>query len=141
MINKENMEKWIQALESDKHQQCRGTLRQAAQEHGYVVTFSATGSVQIFGPTPEMHCALGIGVLVALQHGVEECDNEGRWVWDWSDLAPPVRQFYGLESSDPKITIDGHRTNIINHNDDRGHSFWTIAQAMRAEFLKDNGDG
>jgi hypothetical protein len=84
-----------------------------------------------------MHCALGIGVLVALQHGIGQSDNQGRWVWDWSDLPPQVQRFYGLESANPQVTINERRNSILGHNDDAGHSFWTIAQAMRAEFLKD----
>ncbi|HEY6074351.1 MAG TPA: hypothetical protein VIV15_13420, partial [Anaerolineales bacterium] len=86
---------------------------------------------------PQMHCALGIGVLVAMEQGVPEYDELDHWIWHECDLPWRVMQFYGLESVNPLITIDGDRRAITSHNDNNKHSFWTIAQAMRAEFLKD----
>ena len=136
-INKEHMELWIQALESDQHQQCTGVLRSQQAEVELLPTGEGHGCG--LDTQPEMHCALGIGVLVALLNGVEEYDEHGESIWENSELPHCVMDFYGLESSDPEVTIDEMTNSIIDQNDEYKYTFWTIAQAMRTEFLKDEG--
>lgn len=129
MINKEHMELWIQALETSSDRQCRGGLM--IRGRGADGRFVA------------QRCALGIGVEVALQHGAREFVEPGYSVWEATYLSPPIIDFYGLRDLedgrawDPILTIDGEHSTIAGHNDN-GVSFWTIAQAMREKYLKDD---
>lgn len=135
MINKENITKWIEALEQQKTPQCMAVLQDTFQ--------TADGTIHTH------HCALGIGVMVALENGVKEFftpqwnDNQMS-VWESGVLTQPVIDFYGLDGEikgdDPVVgrDEDGLPATISELND-AGTKFWDIAQLMRARFLKEEG--
>lgn len=114
-INKERMELWAQALESDGYQKCKGSLRWT----------------NFFGRT--MHCAEGVAMAVAQAHGVQISPEE----WDHSSMPPQVRAWYGLPGSVLLKMDDGLPHSVIWANDDQDLSFWDIAQGIRAMYLKD----
>jgi len=125
-VNKDRVELFAAALESDRYRQCKGQLKISTRspDTGYA-TF---------------HCALGVATQVALDNGLWE---EGPWVDVWSrgDLNPAVAEWYGWGGTNPYLGIDlgsGEEENIASAND-FGLSFWQIAQAVRAKWLKDEG--
>jgi hypothetical protein len=113
-VNKERIELWAQALESGNYTKCVNTL---------------------WIPALRMHCALGVGMEVAVQHGLD-LD-----MLDWAGSSFPMRvkEWYGLSSPDP-VLGDG-MSSVVVMNDETGSSFWDIAQAIRTEYLKDKGNG
>jgi hypothetical protein len=128
--NRENLQLWVEALEREEYPQIQGDLRQELD----------TGQTG--------YCALGVGVLIALEQGVEEVDVSDLppslrklfgfvSVWDFGQFSPKIANFYGVELS-PEIIIDGEETDVADAND-KGQSFFTIAQALRARYLKDEG--
>lgn len=127
-VNKENIELWCSALEARGNEQCRSRLREENR-------------VQYPGSPVYYHCALGIGVDVALQHGASGFWYEGDGsVWGSGGLTPSIATFYGFdrEETNPQIEIDGELTTVIDAND-TGIPFFPIAQALRAKYLKDEG--
>lgn len=111
MVNRENMEKWIKALESGEHKQVCYELK------------IDDGSM----------CAMGVGVHVALENGIK-----GDWeTIDWVSL----RDFYGIRvglGGNVSLKQDDSKTiNVVNANDGAGQDFWTIAQRLRETYLKD----
>lgn len=117
-VNKERMELWVQALESDRYRQCTNVLRDAGDPEAGI---------------PEMHCALGVGMAVAVENGCKLFDP---WAWEHPDLDPNVVDWYGLNRADP--VLNGSRT-VVQANDEDEESFWTIAQELRETYLKDEG--
>lgn len=118
-VNKERMELWASALEANGDKQCTSYLSDGRGRH----------------------CALGIGMTVAAAHGV-------RLTWgDWNEesaLPDSVVQWYGLDSEDP--TLDrpegsrcgrNGRYSILWANDLDKLPFFTIAQMLRAKYIKD----
>ena len=132
-VNKERVELFVQALESDGYIQCRQSLRRGR------LTNLPNMDVQW------THCALGVAVDVALKHGLQRPErvlraNWETWLWNHGTLPAPVMEWYGFEDPDPEITIDEGVgpivTSVAGANDDVS-DFWTIAQAVRAQYLKD----
>ena len=127
-VNKDRVELFAAALESDRFKQCKGQLKIRSQWPGPT------------GIAKEFHCALGVATQVALDNGLWE---ESPWVDVWSrgDLNPAVAAWYGWNGTNPYLGIDlgsGEEENIASAND-FGLSFWQIAQAVRAKWLKDEG--
>jgi len=128
-VNKDRVELFAAALESDRYRQCRGQLKMLGTDpdfEGWKIR--------------ELHCALGVATQVALDNGLWE---ESPWVDVWSrgDLNPAVAAWYGWNGTNPYLGIDlgsGEEENIASAND-FGLSFWQIAQAVRAKWLKDEG--
>lgn len=130
--NRERIELWVNALESEEHPQVRFTMQEPIIDpQGNQV---ATG-----------YCALGVGQLVAEQHGVETSLVD----WTRGHLSPDAVAWYGIESKDPKIgrlTCDcggqGDCAEPLNTSvsalNDFGEAPWDIAQALRAKYLKEN---
>lgn len=114
-VNRERIELWAQALESDGYQRCSGNLRWT----------------DFFGTT--MHCAEGVAMAVAQAHGVQISLEQ----WDCSTMPPQVRAWYGLPGAAFLKTDDGMSHSIIWANDSVNMSFWDIAQGIRAMYLKD----
>lgn len=125
MVNRENMELWAQALESERYVQCVGSLR--------IEVFEVEGP-QVRGA--HHHCALGVGMAVAQAHGVLILPTD----WEESTLPPRVMAWYGLDTDNPDLDL-GCSVRIVNSvvgaNDDRKLPFWDIAQLLRAKYLKD----
>ncbi len=124
-VNKERIELWCRALESDKYQQCTGMLRLVRGHLGQI-----------------NYCAAGIGILVAeLEDGEiwrlnreHACGDESVWT-QYTELPPHVAEWYGLMSN----PLLGEDSSVLNANDIDKLSFWDIAQLIRAEYLKDEG--
>lgn len=131
-MNRENIEKFVAELESTDLPQTKGQLCTRPP----------------FGP--QSYCALGIGVLVAAREMNVDPSTRDSWLGldgtesvgiDWPDA---VAKFYGtyhhgwdVFSINPRIIVDGVYTSTSCANDDRNMSFWDIAQAYRATYLKD----
>ena len=137
-VNKDRVELFAAALESDRYRQCRGQLR--------AMTYD-----QSVDGIREAHCALGVATQVALDNGLhaEILEKYGRQfsegilgaMWTRGDLSPGVAEWYGWGGTNPYLGIDlgsGEEENIASAND-FGLSFWQIAQAVRAKWLKDEG--
>lgn len=118
MVNKERMELWASALEANGDKQCTSVLSDGRGRH----------------------CALGVGMAVAAAHGV-------RLTWgDWNEesaLPHPVIEWYGLDSEDPRLDKPegsehkGNGYSVITANDGDKLPFFTIAQMLRAKYIKD----
>lgn len=122
--NKERVELWAQALESDRYQQCYGELRLAVLE-GFDISRTKT-----------LHCALGVGIAVALANGCED-----QYAWHDVRFGPEVLAWYGFDhwNHDVLLKIDDDQlVGAIHVNDELKLSFWEIAQAIRATYLKDD---
>lgn len=130
-VNKERVELFARALESDKYHQCRGRLR----------------SVNPFGGM-EFNCALGVATHVALNNGLRETLKKHHftgeqledYLFSGGTLDDLVQKWYGFEDNDVVIhnPRDGEVDSVPEVNDE-GFNFWTIAQAIRAQYLKDEG--
>lgn len=131
--NRERIELWVNALESDKYPHTRFVMREPIHDH--------RDNVVAMG-----YCALGVGQLVAKQHGVETSPVD----WTRGHLSPDAVAWYGVESKDPKIgrlTCDcggqGDCAEPLNASvsalNDFGEAPWNIAQLLRAKYLKDEG--
>jgi hypothetical protein len=125
-VNKDRVELFAAALESDRYRQCKGQLRVLTRGH------------------VDFHCALGVATQVALDNGLQEelqtWPREVEAVWRSGALSWQVADWYGWNDTNPWIDIDLGRgeENIASAND-AGVSFWDIAQAIRAKYLKDEG--
>jgi hypothetical protein len=129
-INKERVELFAQALESDRYRKCSTYLRAVGRYPN--------------GDLVEYNCALGVATHVALDNGLRQQlpllrRTEGD-LFLGGGLATPVRHWYGFLFDDPPVVDpeDGCHDSVTGLND-AGRDFWTIAQALRAEYLKDEG--
>jgi hypothetical protein len=135
MVNKERMELWVQALESDEYQQCTGSL--------FVAKYKSWTTIkgEVCFAQQDHHCALGVAIAVALKNGMfnghpNPPDDVLVYNAGGGELPSCVRIWYGLSTEDPPIRIDDN-ADKVSHFNDNGQSFWTIAQALRATYLKD----
>ena len=121
-VNKDRVELLCQALESERYVQCRNRLRQP------LLSLDEKWS----------YCALGVAIDVAVQNGLQisPIGLEDLY-YNHSSLPWEVRIWYGFENSNPDIWVDEYETAIASANDD-GNDFWTISQAIRARYLKDD---
>lgn len=120
-MNKEHIEVWISALESDEYTQTNNMLRRRY--------------VSVDGRHREAYCALGVAMEVAIKHGVEVASVD----WLRGGLSYDVAQWYGFAEHNAKPLVeldDGHEVPVSDLNDN-GWTFWDIAQALRAKFLKE----
>ena len=120
-MNREAVERWVAELESTDAPQVYGTLRRETL------------------PGRKGYCALGIGVLVAAREltSAEECfDEDLNQTW-----SQQVADYYGWRSPtgrEPLIKVQtGDMLSVSRANDVIKLSFWEIAQAIRATYLKD----
>lgn len=116
-MNKENMEKWIEALENYQGEPAR---------HAFVET---NGTL----------CAVGIGMKAA---GINL--NEFRaigWIkefYNWLDMAPVRAQPGTLPAYDTALKPDGSGCDYVARaNDMAKQTPWTIAQRLRETYLKE----
>lgn len=116
-VNKEHIELWCQALESDGYKQCQGHLKKWGLAES------------------TMHCAEGVAMEVAQAHGVRIYRTE------WGNGAMPrrVRGWYGFppDSCGTYVKLDAGTVTVVGANDRLKMSFWEIAQGLRAMYLKD----
>jgi len=122
-LNKDRVELLCQALESERYVQCRRKLR--------------TELVDINGRSNWSYCALGVAIDVAVKNGLQMSPIRLEdWYRDHGSLPWQVQIWYGFEDNNPDILIDDFETAIASANDDSA-DFWTISQAIRARYLKD----
>jgi hypothetical protein len=127
-VNKENVEKLCARLESATERQGRGAKFEGAEEFGYPSSPLDLAQGKF--------CALGIVDLCAVEQGVVVWSNV---VWAYPYLDPQAQLFYGFEHGDPWINLpNGEQVSIVAANDDLVMSFWDIAQAIRATYLKED---
>lgn len=135
-LNKANMLKWIEALESGDYDQCSGKLTK----------ISSDGKLS--------HCCLGVVTEVAIANGLEGLSFETRTgdgstfrAYHWLDtdlygdaqgswLPGPVRDWLGT-SSGGDVDLDNAGTSASVANDRLGWDFTRIAAALRAKYLAD----
>lgn len=136
--DKERLRLWVAALRSGEYQQARGALVK-----------------RVNGVTS--YCCLGVACEVAIANGlkVEVAEQETRGGFgparsydnEYTLLPKSVREFYGLEDSDPYLpmnpTNEDSSVNLASSlNDDHGFSFEEIAEAIEYAFgLKEKTDG
>lgn len=137
-MNKERIQLWVDALESDEYYQGKGYLTEIVNGK-------------------ELDCCLGVACKVAKKHGLNievareysaDADdhrqqNEGHIEYD-NDVAvlpSSVRKWYGFEDTDPALVFDADRDydlgiiHCAEANDDRGLTFREIASLVRKTFL------
>lgn len=113
-MNRENMERWVEELESTDIPQAFAYL---ADEDGN-------------------HCALGIcGRLL----GYSALDMAGDYVAR-QEVYDHIFQYLGVRTSPLVYVDDAHRSVFVDvANDKYKLPFWHIAQLLRTEYLKDEG--
>lgn len=119
-MNKERMELWLAALESNEYPQCYGKL----------LTFE--------GSTRKL-CAIGVGIAVfCREKGISlpsGHDDTFRLLFFESNWAECAATWYGVRSLDLEVMYDGEMTDVIDMNDRRKVSFPTIAQWIRKNYF------
>lgn len=132
--NKENIRKWVDALESGEYEQCTGRLRKDDEE---VQSFCCLGVVtDLYAKETGEKWFAGYDELPSRDHLT---DSE-MLVANAGGLPNPVYKWLGLSSIDPELDIDsdGHTEAATTLNDSRGWSFKQIAQAIRRTYLGDS---
>ena len=106
-VNKENMEKWIAALESGRYTQIK---------------------YRFIGDTPMERCAVGVGIgLVSKARTHATAPSERFYAW----IGLPNSLASSLCVEEP----DGDQVHVIEANDAFGLSFSDIAQRLRKKYL------
>lgn len=114
MVNRENMEKWIEALENYPGRQARFTF------------MGLDGGM----------CALGIGMCVAgFLEGRPYMAAER--FYDWLDIEPVAVRIAGAAYDTPLKPDDSGTETVSLANDVAEQSTWTIAQRLRETYLKE----
>lgn len=132
-VNKQRIELLCQALESGEYEQCIGHIRS--------LEYTGTG-------VKWTYCAEGVAIDVALKNGLEEEEDLTSemkkltefFLFSFGTLPAETAAWYGFDSIEPIIEIDngaGHTETSIASANDKGTDFWTISQAIRAKYLKD----
>lgn len=120
MVNKERIQLWVDALKSGDYEQTDGELQ---NKYGY--------------------CCLGVACKIAVDNGcvvkVEKSIGGIESVaYDESegDLPESVKNWYGLEKSDPILKIyEGDTITATDLNDNLCLTFNEIADAIHEKFL------
>lgn len=129
-LNKDRVELFLAALEGEGYTQCINTLRTITRGE-------------------EENCALGVATHVALNNGLrQELETEFGTLtqgfmdvlFDGGDLSPCVAIWYGFSTEDPILAQHNGNWRSVAGLNDSGWTFWDIAQAGRARWLKDQGD-
>ena len=135
-LNKDRVELFLAALESGKYTQCTGRMRERLVPIRTMIM-------------AQRHCALGVATEVALNNGLrQELETEFGTLtqgfmdalFDGGDLSPCVAIWYGFSTEDPILAQHNGNWRSVAGLNDSGWTFWDIAQAGRARWLKDQGD-
>lgn len=150
--NRENILKWVEALESGDYQQTTGRLTEVDKDGN------------------QSHCCLGVATVLCIADGAELSPVEQTSGWDslpnyvryaeaWDNVGEafdlPTAGYEWLGLTDPReveVTVDlseqvnpeyaddfrETRVNVAELNDQYRWSFTQIAQAIRAEYLKES---
>ena len=128
MSAKDNMRRWVEALESGEYEQGVGYLHDRHDN---------------------MFCCLGVACDLAYKDGVvarDQYDNDepGRsseWIVRYGKaevstvLPDEVVDWLGLADQNPEVAVDGNRFELTHLNDALEMSFMEIAQLIRYEYL------
>lgn len=119
-VNKERVELFAQALESDQYQQCTAALRKRLPNE------TGTGMTQF-------HCVIGVGIAVALANG---CKIPEYWGNPFDDFALPefIQEWYGFDSHDPALSIDSEDLVYAGEKSD-----WTRGRRFISRDLDEHG--
>ena len=118
-VNRENMEKWINALEMYQGRQAR---------------------FELVGPDGAM-CAMGIGLHTCNPQALRSTMTLGQLVrvrtefYDWIGITDPV--YVNLDVSLKPQNATFWPDSVVQANDYAGQDTWTIAQRLRETYLKD----
>lgn len=122
MINKKNIQLWVDALRSEEYKQTRGAL--ARKKNGKT-----------------RYCCLGVACEVAIKHGVDVHVQPERGAtvlqYDGEEGTLPdrVARWLGLEHVPSAIMRGGKRTSLTAMNDTTRSTFATIANAIERTYL------
>lgn len=113
--NKENMLKFVQALESGEYSQCKESLRSTVEDnHSY--------------------CCLGVATELAEKSGVKLPTDT--WI-TYTTLPAHVQDWLGIDEDNPLLSQDtGEVISAITMNDNLNKSFPLIALAFRFTYLE-----
>jgi hypothetical protein len=132
-VNKERVELWAQALESEKYVQCHGAMKLEPGEKSPYLGESPILLNQV------RHCVLGVAEEVARLNDLQVPFASTSGVWP-----DAVIEWYGFDDPDPLLVIEGEEyegggTFSVSYiNDVHRLPFWDIAQLIRATYLKDD---
>jgi hypothetical protein len=132
-VNKDNILRWVEALESGEYQQGVGYLHNRDNN---------------------LFCCLGVACDLAYKDGAvtkHEVNEDDSWAspkWavrygspKLSSVLPyEVVEWLGIASAIPSVEYDGGRTELTVLNDGHGCSFAEIAQFIRNEYLMHHDD-
>jgi len=125
-VNKENIQKWVDALRSGEYEQGKGGLRKKKDN-----TF----------------CCLGVACDIS---GVGDWKTDNVWYLEYyvdedcggsssADLPDQVSDWLGIPSGSPELkTQVGEMTDAITLNDDSGYTFSQIADAVERTYLNED---
>lgn len=122
--NRENIQKWIDALRSGEYKQGKGRLKYSNQD----------GDVK--------HCCLGVACEVALVDGVglELTNNpmniytDRKYFFDGygESIPPKVQKWLGVDDDDPRITEEYSAAGL---NDSGNYTFSEIADLLEEKYI------
>lgn len=133
MANKENMQKWIDALLSDRFKQGSGKLK--AKSEGVV-----------------RHCCLGVTCEVAMENGVALEIGVHSELYMGADAAfytfegqsgflpAKVQHWLGIDTTNPTVGYadqEGHPLRATFANDECHYSFKEIANGLKEVYTKE----
>lgn len=124
MANKENIQKWLEALRSGSFVQGKGRLK-----------YNIDGGVK--------YCCLGVACDVAIANGVVLNVNDlpfnnfvidKKYYFDGygESLPPKVQIWLGIDDEDPQVTSDYSAAGL---NDSGNYSFAEIADMIEEKYL------
>lgn len=119
MANKENVKKWVDALEGGEYDQCEGALHKEGS-----------------------FCCLGVATDLYLKETGKEwgMDIHGQFTGpggNVSTLGYQVQEWLGIDYTNPGVWIEslGERTSLAELNDGFGYRFTEIAKLIRGAWL------
>jgi hypothetical protein len=122
-VNKKRVELLAQALESGDYEQCTGRLRSWYYGEGDRTVYS--------------YCAEGVAIRVALDNDATLREDWDTRNWCIEHPSMKIKEWYGFPVLS-YIRIDtGDGPQPIAAVNDAGTDFWTIAQHLRATYLKE----
>lgn len=154
MANRENIQKWVDALRSGEYAQTKGVLYR--KEPGRYEKWDAgiRGYESVDAPTG--YCCLGVLCDIAEKNGVDfsdtvevydletddvvEVTRAGDW-WrdDVGSLPVAAQDWLGILDDDPELFFDeDKRWTAAGANDELGLTFAEIADKVEAKWLKDS---
>jgi hypothetical protein len=134
-VNKENMQLWVQALESGQYKQGQNSLARETKASTWYKPWT-------WSDTKTRYCCLGVACEVARQNGVNlpkttryETVRYGKYAT--MTLPAEVVQWLDVASSDPYVAPG---TSAVAANDELRWSFAKIAAELRKMYLTEENN-